>query len=170
VRQVLGDLAFETVQALVRFLGWFVHGSFFFVEVSVSLRSGILRVRRRVCATAWRFPTACAPTSAPRLSAGSSFVLLLGICFRARRTGNAQNGDGRREVRGGGGARGRRGRVCAGDTAPHGRFQTGGCGRGGIHALKRGSRECSSNPLCRALILTDYPKSGDGGKGMGARE
>ena len=26
VRQVLGDLAFETVQALVRFLGWLVHG------------------------------------------------------------------------------------------------------------------------------------------------
>ena len=32
--------------------------------------------------------------------------LLLGICFRARRTGNGQNGDGRRGVRGYGGSEG----------------------------------------------------------------
>jgi len=35
-------------------------------------------------------------------------IALEGICFRARRTGNGQNGDGRRGVRGSGGSEGRK--------------------------------------------------------------
>jgi hypothetical protein len=67
--------------------------------------------------------------------------LLLGNCVRARRAGNGQNSDGRRGVSGLGGARGEKSMKRAGDAAPHGRSRRAECSRGGVHALKRCSRQ-----------------------------
>ncbi len=55
----------------------------------------------------------------------------------ARRTGNGQNADGRRGVRGYGGARGEKSMKCAGDAAPKSGFLGVRLGCGDIHALKR---------------------------------
>ena len=68
-------------------------------------------------------------------------IVMQGNCFRARRAGNGQNGDGRRGVSGLGGARGEKSMKRAGDAAPHGRSRRAECSRGGVHALKRCSRQ-----------------------------
>ena len=55
-----------------------------------------------------------------------------------------------------GGATGGKRIKCAGDAPPHGEFPAAGCGCGGFHTFERCSRECSSNPLCRALIWESF--------------